>query len=101
MKVKHVSKENCAAGYDTHSFFDDGRNLYIECKTTFAESTSFELSAKEREIAKRYRNQYYIYRVNDIYIYDSSDLFLVKDPYQLYLEDFISITLTTYKVKFT
>lgn len=98
LKVKHVSKENCAAGYDILSFFEDGRDLYIECKTTSAKSTSFELSANEWEVAKRHRTQYYIYRV--INIYDSPSLFLVKDPYQLYLENLISITPTAYKVKF-
>ncbi|MCL7747322.1 DUF3883 domain-containing protein [Halalkalibacter alkaliphilus] len=98
-KIKHVSKENCAAGYDILSYSEDGRYKYIECKATKGASTLFEISSNEWEKAKHLREQYYIYRIN--YALDSPRVTIIKDPYKLFESNEASIIPTAYKFKLT
>lgn len=96
-KVKHVSKENCAAGYDILSYSEDGRYRYIECKATKGSSLDFEISANEWEKAKHYREQYYIYRINNAL--SNPALTIINDPYKLWTDNSISLIPTAYKLK--
>lgn len=53
-------------GYDVISYFSDGREKYIEVKTTTGpSSTYFYLSENERLVAKEKGSQYQIYRLYD------------------------------------
>lgn len=68
-KVVHVSvEEGDGAGYDIKSFTERGEEKYIEVKTTTSKSKSmpFLISENELEFARRYTNNYYIYRVYDL-----------------------------------
>jgi len=95
-EVKHISLENCAAGYDILSYSADGHYRYIECKATKGLSKGFEISANEWKKAIHYREQYYIYRVTEALI--SPSLSIINDPYKLFLEKSLLLTPTAYKV---
>lgn len=63
--VKRISTINTAAGYDIESF--DGTtddvfpNRFIEVKATTGEDIRFYWTINEREVAKKKKNQYWIY----------------------------------------
>ncbi|MDA1641910.1 MULTISPECIES: DUF3883 domain-containing protein [Bacillus cereus group] len=78
-KIIHIGLEDCAAGYDILSFEVDGRPRFIECKTTTGERNKFELSANEWDTARRYREQYYIYQVKQIY--NNPIIKKIQDPF--------------------
>lgn len=61
--VEHIAKVNTAAGYDIRSFPTNGQEKFIEVKTTVGNSTSFEITANEWNVAKTHRLSYWIYRV--------------------------------------
>lgn len=65
-KVKMISHENVAAGYDVLSFDADGQEKYIEVKTTVGTGGSFEFTSNELAVAKKLRDNYWIYRVTRI-----------------------------------
>ena len=67
-RVRQISRENVAAGYDIASFNTDGEPTYIEVKATKTDSTSFEITENERRTAKRYASRYWIYHVQRIEI---------------------------------
>lgn len=62
--IKHISKENDAAGYDILSFDENGNEIYIEVKSTRAKpgDANFYLTANELERAKNDMN-YWVYIV--------------------------------------
>jgi hypothetical protein len=64
-RVKQVSKENVAAGYDVLSFFPDGREKYIEVKAASGKLTTFEITRGEVEAARRLRDAYWLYLVEN------------------------------------
>jgi len=64
-KVEHISKtKGDGAGYDILSFELDGKERFIEVKTTaFAKETPFYASRNEIEFSRYSANQYYLYRL--------------------------------------
>ncbi|ASI77457.1 DUF3883 domain-containing protein [Bacillus pacificus] len=78
-KIIHISLEDCAAGYDILSYEADGRPRFIECKTTKGIRNTFEMSVNEWDTARRYREQYYIYQVKQIY--DNPIIKKIQDPF--------------------
>jgi hypothetical protein len=64
-KVRHVSAENGdGLGYDVLSFFENGREKYIEVKSTTASlSSPFYLSRNELGFLKEHSEDAFIYRV--------------------------------------
>lgn len=64
-RVRHVARDDGdGAGYDVRSFDFDGRERFIEVKTTaFAQQTPFFVSAAELEFSQRYAPQYRLARV--------------------------------------
>ncbi|MCX6756083.1 MAG: DUF3883 domain-containing protein [Candidatus Nomurabacteria bacterium] len=66
-KVKHMSLEGDGSGYDILSFFPDGREKYIEVKSSKNSSgNSFNISSNELDFMKRNQNNYHIYQVFNI-----------------------------------
>lgn len=63
-KVRHVSvKDGDGLGFDILSFFEDGREKYIEVKsTTTALNTPYYISSNELEFIKAHIGSSYIYR---------------------------------------
>jgi len=58
---------NTNAGYDILSYNKDGSDRYIEVKSSTSKKlTSFFITEHELEIAKNYRENYYIYIVTDV-----------------------------------
>ncbi|MFH2139855.1 MAG: DUF3883 domain-containing protein [Pseudomonadota bacterium] len=64
-EIRHVSKEDGdGLGYDILSFEPDGRQRYIEVKTTaFAKETPFFISRGEIQFAKDHEEQFHLYRL--------------------------------------
>ena len=64
-KIEHVSvSEGDGLGYDIRSFEPDGRERYIEVKTTaFAKETPFFISRGEIQFAKDHDEQFHLYRL--------------------------------------
>lgn len=64
-KVEHVSvKQGDGVGYDILSFETDGRERFIEVKTTaFAKATPFYVSRNEVEFSKMTSERYHLYRL--------------------------------------
>lgn len=64
-RVEHVSKtKGDGLGYDVLSFDNDGRERFIEVKTTsFGKSTPFFLTRNELAFSEAYSQQYRLYRV--------------------------------------
>lgn len=66
-KVRHVSvEEGDGLGYDIRSFDVDGRERFIEVKTTgFGERTPFYVSANEARFARDHQDNFRLYRLFD------------------------------------
>ncbi len=64
-KVEHVSAtKGDGLGYDILSFDADGRERYIEVKTTaFSKETPFFISRGEIQFAKDHKEQFHLYRL--------------------------------------
>ena len=55
------------AGYDVLSYFEDGRIMYIEVKTTtLGPRTDFLISAPELAFSSEYAEQYRLYRLYNL-----------------------------------
>jgi len=66
-RVKHVSAiDGDGLGYDIHSFDSDGRDRFVEVKTTgFGERTPFYVSANEACFARDHAESFRLYRLFD------------------------------------
>lgn len=65
-KVKWVSQKDDSKGYDILSYDKNGKELYIEVKTTTGgERTPFYLSSLEMSVSHSYSSKYQLYRVYD------------------------------------
>ncbi len=64
-KVKHAAAdEGDGLGYDIRSFEPDGRERFIEVKTTaFGERTPFFVSANEARFARDHADRFHLYRL--------------------------------------
>lgn len=66
-RVRHVSvADGDGLGYDIHSFEADGRDRFVEVKTTgFGERTPFFVSANEARFARDHSEHFRLYRLFD------------------------------------
>ncbi len=64
-KVRHLSKDvGDGLGYDILSYFDNGREKYIEVKSTTSSLKSpFYISRNELGFLKEHANDYFVYRI--------------------------------------
>jgi len=63
-KIEHVSREDDSLGFDIHSYETNGKDRYIEVKTTnYARYTHFYVTPNELNASVRLDRQYHLYRV--------------------------------------
>ena len=66
-KVERISQTNISAGFDVLSFEFSGNEKFIEVKTTALSKLEFFLSSNELDIAREYKQRYWIYFLSEIY----------------------------------
>lgn len=95
-KVRHVSlQEGDGLGYDIRSFEPDGRERFIEVKTTgFGERTPFYVSANEARFARDHQESFRLYRLFDFR--SSPRLFELAGP----IEQHCLLDATTFRASF-
>ena len=95
-QVRHVSvEEGDGFGYDIRSFESDGRERFIEVKTTsFGERTPFFVSANEAGFARARRDQFRLYRLFEFRA--SPRLFELSGP----IEQHCRLDPTTFRASF-
>ncbi|HIE26886.1 TPA: DUF3883 domain-containing protein [Candidatus Poribacteria bacterium] len=89
-QVAWVSKTDDTSGYDILSYYQDGREKYIEVKTTDDENDlQFPMSLQEWRAASDIKMQvdYYIYRVIIDKTDKSAKVIIIKNPYQLWKQN--------------
>lgn len=96
-KVRQISMENVAAGYDILSFDIQGNEKYIEVKTSKSEVLSFELTSNELNIANKYRAAYWIYKITKIKS-NSPKILQIQDPAALVQEGKLILKPTSYAI---
>ncbi|MDN3612568.1 DUF3427 domain-containing protein [Vibrio ostreicida] len=63
-KIEHIALKDSDAGYDILSFDKEGKEKYIEVKTTNkSKGTAFFISRNEVKMSQAYGDQYWVYRV--------------------------------------
>ncbi|PGP21032.1 hypothetical protein COA01_15955 [Bacillus cereus] len=95
-KVTWVANENCNAGYDIQSFFEDGSYKYIEVKSTTARNVNFYLTNNELEVAKILGDNYFIYRVSNLR--SIPQINKIQNPYDLISQNKLELKPTQYMV---
>jgi len=65
-KVQWVSQKSVSVGYDIGSFYPDGREKWIEVKSTSGRGITFPMSSNEWTTALRAGGKYHVYRVTDV-----------------------------------
>jgi len=98
--VQHVSLYNCGAGYDIKSYELDGRPRYIECKTSVGDSMRFEVTRNEWDRAKKYRAQYYLYRIVNIENVNTRNVIIIQDPFGKFEDGELNLKPSTFTVTF-
>lgn len=93
--AQQVKKQPDSAGYDILSFDEQGKELYIEVKTTRQSAHApFYMSAHERKTAQELASHYYVYR---LYNYDdatnTAKFYILQD-----LEEKVDFEPTNFKV---
>lgn len=96
--VRHISVlEGDGAGYDILSYTPNGKEKYIEVKTTRGpRRTSFYMSANELYFAQIHSDNYYLYRVFQYDILSNTGTISIFEGYQ---EHSFDITPIQYRLK--
>lgn len=96
--IKHISKENDAAGYDVLSYDEWGNEIYIEVKSTRAKQgeANFYLTSNELERAKGDMN-YWVYIVFEANTANPK-IWRLNNPFENNKDD-ISLVPVAYKVR--
>ncbi len=84
-KVKQISREDNAAGYDVLSYDENGNEKYIEVKATVGQLCNeilFHISEGERKKAKSLNNYwlYVVFNIKD----NTPDIICIKNPAKLF-----------------
>lgn len=63
-KIEHISLNDDSAGFDIHSYEKNGKDRFIEVKTTrYDRYSQFFVSSNEVKTSKKYEKKYFLYRV--------------------------------------
>jgi len=98
-RIRQISKENTSAGYDILSFEEDGREKYIEVKSTNnspSGKANFLITINECEKAKEIKN-YYIYIVFNVKS-KNPKIWRLRDPFSLQGKGF-TLTPISFRVE--
>lgn len=91
----HAAAQADGLGYDIRSFEPDGRERFIEVKTTgFGERTPFYVSANEARFARDHQESFRLYRLFDFR--SSPRLFELAGP----IEQHCLLDATTFRASF-
>jgi hypothetical protein len=89
-KVKWISQDSAAEGYDILSFENSGQPRLIEVKATSGKQYRFPMSDGEWSSAVVNGNSYYVYRVTDALVRPRIKIF--RNPVRLQAEGMLSKT---------
>jgi DNA-binding PadR family transcriptional regulator len=98
-RVRHVSLEDVAAGYDILSFDEGGDEIFIEVKTSTTANASFELTSNEYLIAGEKGAAYVIHRVINAGG-PAPEVLKFEDPAALVASGRMRLKPTSYRVMF-
>lgn len=65
-RIRWISQESVLAGFDILSFYPDGREKWIEVKSTSGKGKRFLMSDNEWLTAQRAKSKYHLYRVTEV-----------------------------------
>jgi hypothetical protein len=97
-RVRWVSQESVAEGYDIISFEDTGVERFIEVKATAGKQNTFEMSDNEWKEACRLGERYLICRVTNVR--DDPSKTYIRNPRQLEIEGKVQKTTTGWRVTY-
>ena len=98
--VKQCEDKTCFPGYDIKSFDIDGNEIYIEVKSSKSMSKkNFYISSNEIKAAKKYKKNYFIYRVVNS-LTNPKIPYRIPDPLKRRKEGQIKIEPHTYEISF-
>lgn len=97
-RVRWVSQESVAEGYDIASFEDTGVERFIEVKATAGQQNTFEMSDNEWREACRLGERYLICRVTNVR--DNPAKTYIRNPRQLEVEGKVQKTTTGWRVTY-
>ena len=97
-KIRWVSQESVAEGYDIISFEESGVERFIEVKATAGRQNTFEMSDNEWQVACRLGERYLICRV--INVRDGPSKTYIRNPRQLESEGKVQKTTTGWRVSY-
>jgi hypothetical protein len=98
-RIRQISKENVSAGYDILSFEEDGRNKYIEVKSTNnppLSQANFLITINECEKAKELKN-YYLYIVFNVKS-KNPKIWRLRDPFS-FQDKGLTLTPISFRVE--
>lgn len=97
-KISWVSQTYPYEGYDIASFEADGRQRFIEVKTTISNSKRFEISDSEWRRAGELKDRYYVYRITSIST--APALKILHDPVSMLSADQLTRTGSSWVVTY-
>lgn len=97
-KVRWISQESVAEGYDVLSFEEDGNERWIEVKATVGHRSIFEMTHNEWQTAAAAGRKYCIYRVTNVES-DEPAIEIIRDPCAFEEEGSIEKTPLTWRVE--
>lgn len=97
-KIRWISQESVAEGYDIISFETTGEKRFIEVKSTAGRQNTFEMSDSEWQKACALRDQYYICRV--INVRDDPSRTYIRNPEHLEAQGKVQKTVTGWRVTY-
>lgn len=99
-KVRYMSLENVAAGYDILSFNEDGEEMFIEVKSTKHDYMVFEITQNELATAEEYGDSFYLYRITKVGSFQPN-IHKFRNLHSLIHSGEFNITPTSWRISLT
>jgi len=98
-KVYKNCDNNDFPGWDITSYHLDGSEKFIEVKSSKKSKKSFTITSNEWDAAKKEKDKYYIYIVNNALTKDIKINEIIRNPIKLVEEDKIILEIAEYDLK--